>query len=43
MLVTIGKILLVVVGSAVILAFVAAAVVVIWLAYEQANGRNPFQ
>lgn len=39
----IGKILLVGGVSILIVVVVIVVAVVLWLAYEQANGRNPFQ
>lgn len=41
-LIFIGKIILTVFGIGVVLAVLLVVMLVIYLAYEQANGRNPF-
>jgi hypothetical protein len=43
MIALIGKVIVGVVGVAVVLAIVSGLVTLTWLAYEQANGLNPFQ
>ena len=39
----IGKVILVVAGAAIMAGIAFTLLIVLWLAYEQANGRNPFQ